>query len=196
MELSATSSLWSTQQTDTLMQPRQFCICLLSQQLLQLVRQTKIINLDPLAILAKKCQNRAYQKQIEFKAKCRFCSFCAQVCTELVAGPVLTFDDLRLVQSLISVLEGSPLFNGNGFLDSALDGVVQTITLAKPPGPFPLSGTWIKERQSHDISAAFEHCQATGHNINPHNVKVLPDENSTIKRRVKEAIAIKQRNPP
>ena len=67
--------------------------------------------------------------------------------------------------------------------------------MAKPPGSFPLSSTRIKEHQSHDISAVFEHCQATGHNINPQNVKVLPDENSTIKRRVKEAIAIKQRNP-
>ena len=96
----------------------------------------------------------------------------------------------------VSNQEGSPLFNGNGFLDSALDGVVRTITVAKPPGPFPLPGTRIKEHQSHDISTVFEHCQATGHNINPHNVKVLPDENSTIKRRLKEAIAIKQRNPP
>ena len=41
----------------------------------------------------------------------------------------------------------------------------------------------------------FEHCQATGHNINPPNVKVLFDKNNTIKRRVKEAIAIKQRKP-
>ena len=88
------------------------------------------------------------------------------------------------------------MFTGNGFLDSALGGVVRTNSLAKAPGPFPLSSTRIKEHQSHDISAVFEHCQATGHNINPHNVKVLPDENNTIKRRVKEAIAIKQRNPP
>ena len=88
------------------------------------------------------------------------------------------------------------MFNGNGFLDSALDGVVRTITVATPPGSFPLSSTQIKEHQSHDISAVFEHCQATGHNINPHNVKVLPDENSNIKLRVKEASAIKQRKPP
>ena len=33
------------------------------------------------------------------------------------------------------------------------------------------------------------------HNFNPHNVKVLSDENNTIKRRVKEAFAIKQRKP-
>ena len=67
--------------------------------------------------------------------------------------------------------------------------------MAKPPGPFPLSSTRIKEHQSHDISAVYEHCQATGHNINPHNVKVLPDEDNTIKLRVKEASAIKQREP-
>ena len=67
--------------------------------------------------------------------------------------------------------------------------------MAKPPGSFPLSSTQVKEHQSHDISAVFEHCQATGHNINPRNVKVLPDENSTIKLRVKEASAIKQREP-
>ena len=72
----------------------------------------------------------------------------------------------------------------------------QLHSLAKPPGPLPLSSTRIKEHQSHDISAVYEHCQATGHNINPHNVKVLPDENNTIKSRVKKAIAIKQRNPP
>ena len=87
------------------------------------------------------------------------------------------------------------MFNGNGFLDSALDGAVRTITMAKPPGPLPLSSTRIKEHQSHDISAVYEHCQATGHNVNPHNVKVLRDENSSIKRRVKEASAIKQRKP-
>ena len=69
-------------------------------------------------------------------------------------------------------------------------------SLAKPPGPFPLSSTRIKEHQSHDISAVYEHCQTTGHNINPHNVKVLSDENNTIKSRVKETIAIKQRKPP
>ena len=68
-------------------------------------------------------------------------------------------------------------------------------SLAKPPGPFPLSSTRIKEHQSHDISAVYEHCQTTGHNINPHNVKVLSDENNTIKSRVKETIAIKQRKP-
>ena len=55
----------------------------------------------------------------------------------------------------------------------------------------------IKEHQSRDISAVFEHCQAMGHNINQHNVKVHDKQqvNNTIKRRVWEAIAIKQRKP-
>ena len=38
-----------------------------------------------------------------------------------------------------------------------------------------------------------EHCHATGHNINPHNVTVLSDENNIIERHVKKAIAIKQK---
>ena len=85
------------------------------------------------------------------------------------------------------------MFNSNGFLDSALNGDAWTIILAKLPAPFPLSSTRIKEHQAPDTSAVFEHCQTTGHNINPHIVKVLSDENNTIKRRVKEAIAINQR---
>lgn len=46
--------------------------------------------------------------------------------------------------------------------------------------------TWIKKHKSRDTSAVFEleDCQATGHNIKPHNVKVLSDENNTIKHRV------------
>ena len=57
--------------------------------------------------------------------------------------------------------------------------------------------TQIKEHQSRDISAVFEHSQATGHNINQHIVKVHDEQqvNNTIKRRVWEAIAIKQRKP-
>ena len=70
---------------------------------------------------------------------------------------------------------------------------MKKITMARPPGPI---STWIKEHKSRDTSAVFEHCQATGHNIKPHNVKVLSDENNTIKRRVKEAIAINKGNPP
>ena len=44
-------------------------------------------------------------------------------------------------------------------------------------------------------STVSEYYQATAHNFKPHNVKVLSDENNTIKRRVKEAFAIKQRKP-
>ena len=36
--------------------------------------------------------------------------------------------------------------------------------------------TWIEEHHSRETSAVFEHCHATGHNINPHNVKVLSEE--------------------
>ena len=38
-----------------------------------------------------------------------------------------------------------------------------------------------------------EHCCATGHKINPHNVTGLSEEKSVIKHRVKKAIAIDQR---
>ena len=40
-----------------------------------------------------------------------------------------------------------------------------------------------------------EHCRATGHKINPHNVKGLSEGKRVIKRRVKKAIAIDQRKP-
>ena len=40
----------------------------------------------------------------------------------------------------------------------------------------------------------YEDCRATDHNINPHNVIVLSDENNIIKRHVKKAIAIEQKN--
>ena len=42
------------------------------------------------------------------------------------------------------------------------------------------------------ITNCFSEHQATGHNIHPNNVKVRIN---TIKRRVKEAISIKQRKP-
>jgi len=54
--------------------------------------------------------------------------------------------------------------------------------------------TPIKELQSCDTSPIFEHCRAMCHNINLH-IKVLSDENNTIKRRVRDAIAIKKRKP-
>ena len=65
--------------------------------------------------------------------------------------------------------------------------------MVRPPGLF---STWIKEHKSRHTSAVFEHCQATGHNIKPHNVKVTSDENNTIKRRVKEAIALINKGHP
>ena len=40
-----------------------------------------------------------------------------------------------------------------------------------------------------------KHCRATGHKINPHNVKGLSEGKRVIKRRVKKAIAIDQRKP-
>ena len=40
-----------------------------------------------------------------------------------------------------------------------------------------------------------EHCRATGHKINPHNVKGLSEGKRVIKRRVKKAISIDQRKP-
>lgn len=54
-----------------------------------------------------------------------------------------------------------------------------------------LQNTPIKELQSCDTSPIFEHFQAMGHDINQH-IKVLSDENNTIKFGVKEAIASKQ----
>ena len=50
--------------------------------------------------------------------------------------------------------------------------------------------TQLKELQSPKTSNYFKHCQARGHNINPHNVEVFTDENHTIKYHIKEAIAI------
>ena len=87
-------------------------------QLLQLVRQTKIINLVPLALLATKCQNsqELIKSRSNFKAKCRFGSF-LHVGLYWIGG-----------RSRPSYLfRKGFLFNGNGFLDSALDGVVRTI---------------------------------------------------------------------
>ena len=51
--------------------------------------------------------------------------------------------------------------------------------------------TPIKELQSCDTSPIFEHFRAMGHDINKH-IKVLSDENNTIKCGVKEAVASKQ----
>ena len=40
-----------------------------------------------------------------------------------------------------------------------------------------------------------EHMSATGHNFNPQETTVLASENQFMKRKVKEAIEIKQRKP-
>lgn len=53
----------------------------------------------------------------------------------------------------------------------------------------------IKEHQSRKTSVVFEHCRATGHSINPYNVKVLTTEDHSIKRRIEEAISIKPKKP-
>ena len=53
----------------------------------------------------------------------------------------------------------------------------------------------LKEHVSRSNSAIHEHCEQTGHHIRPENTKVLTSEDIHMKRRVKEAIAIKQRRP-
>ena len=47
--------------------------------------------------------------------------------------------------------------------------------------------TQIKELRSPKTSNYFKHCQARGHNINPHNAEVFTDRNHTIKYHIKEA---------
>ena len=53
----------------------------------------------------------------------------------------------------------------------------------------------LKEHVTKSNSAIYEHCTHTGHKIEPDNTKILTTEDSHIKRRVKEAINIKQRRP-
>ena len=170
-------------------------------QLLQLVRQTKIINLVPLALLATTCQNsqEPIKSRSNFKAKCRFGSFLHVTAvasmrrTEALASVkfyqilsififfirLIILDFIRLISYngpcvhlgcsffLATALHvglhriggrSRPsylfrkgfLFNGNGFLDSALDGVVRQLhSLAKPPGPFACPQ--IKEHKSPNI---------------------------------------------
>ena len=55
--------------------------------------------------------------------------------------------------------------------------------------------TRMKEHLTRTNSAIHEHCDHTGHNIVPANTKIIATEDVHIKRRVKEAIAIKQRRP-
>ena len=47
--------------------------------------------------------------------------------------------------------------------------------------------TQIKELRSPKTSNYFKHCQARGHDINPHNAEVFTDRNHTIKYHIKEA---------
>jgi len=53
----------------------------------------------------------------------------------------------------------------------------------------------LKEHTARSNSAIHEHCSHTGHKIEPKNTKIIASEDTHIKRRVKEAIAIKQRRP-
>ena len=55
--------------------------------------------------------------------------------------------------------------------------------------------TRLKEHQTRANSALYEHCDENGHSISADNTKVLLTEDHTIKRRVKEAIKIKQYQP-
>ena len=56
-------------------------------------------------------------------------------------------------------------------------------------------GTRLKEHVTRSSSAVHEHCDNTGHNIEADNTTILTSEDSNIKRKVKEAILIKQRRP-
>ena len=51
----------------------------------------------------------------------------------------------------------------------------------------------LKEHIAKSNSAIYEHCIHTGPKIDPQNTKILTSEDSNIKRRVKEAINMKQR---
>ncbi|XP_052247813.1 uncharacterized protein LOC127855937 [Dreissena polymorpha] len=55
--------------------------------------------------------------------------------------------------------------------------------------------TRLKEHLTRTSSAIYDHCKQTGHKINPNNTKVLTSEEHLWKRKVKEAIEIKQRRP-
>ena len=55
--------------------------------------------------------------------------------------------------------------------------------------------TRLKEHTTRSSSALHEHCENTGHYIEPKNTKVLTSEDFHLKRRVKEAIFIKRRRP-
>ena len=112
-------------------------------QLLQLVRQTKIINLVPLALLATKCQNSQelyIKSRSNFKAKCRFGSF-LHVGLYWIGGrsrPSYLFrKGLLCLMAMASLTLRLMVLSG------------QLHSLAKPPGPFPCPR--IKEHQSPNI---------------------------------------------
>jgi len=55
--------------------------------------------------------------------------------------------------------------------------------------------TRLKEHLTRTSSAIYEHCKQTGHKIDPNKTRVLTSEEHLWKRKVKEAIEIKQRRP-
>jgi len=55
--------------------------------------------------------------------------------------------------------------------------------------------TRMKEHKTRSSSALHEHCDNTGHNIKAENTTILTSEEHLMKRKVWEAIAIKQRRP-
>ena len=79
-------------------------------------------------------------------------------------------------------------------------GVVYHVQCDKCPADYigetarPLD-TRLKEHQSRSNSAIYEHCDNTGHCITPDTTKVLVSEDHQMKRKVREAIEIKRRQP-
>ena len=55
--------------------------------------------------------------------------------------------------------------------------------------------TRVKEHLSRNSSAVHEHCKLTGHSVDSSKTKVLATESNTFKRRIREAIEIRLRNP-
>ena len=149
-------------------------------QLLQLERQTKIINLVPLALLATKCQNsqELIKSRSNFKAKCRFGSF-LHVGLYWIGG-----------RSRPSYLfRKGFLFNGIGFLDSALDGFIGQTARSLPLSPD-------QRTPVPQYSAFSEHYQVTGHNINPHNVKVYLTKTTPSRAEWRRPLLLNKGNPP
>ena len=55
--------------------------------------------------------------------------------------------------------------------------------------------TRVKEHLSRNSSAVHEHCKLTGHSVDSSKTKVLATESNTFKRRIRDAIEIRLRNP-